>query len=364
MIICAPVRVNELGVMTYGWEVRQPGLQLEVARLECSDGSVFFATNTLRGAGRLEYTDRSPTLGDWTRHNPLKTAVLALAGLVVAVTIPLWVSARERKRSHERERLEAEAAARAAAREAEAAARAAAREAALARLRQLTAEARSAACSLSITLGEAEIILDRAEAELTSQLPSPFWEAIEESLAKLRAFQQALSVIQENGTAYATQTAQLEGDVPEFALGISVLPDPTATHQRLNRLYRKAQSIPHFSIVYEQRRTTATLIAGFRSLGQAIERLGARIVAEIGSLACSLDCSLANLESSLECSAAAAAEQRAALHKELQCAADSNEALRRELREGAEARSETERLALRMLDNIQRRRKPGIFDRP
>jgi len=350
--------------MTYGWEVRQPGLQLEVARLECSDGGVFFATNTLRGAGRLEYTDRSPTLGDWTRHNPLKTAVLVLAGLVVAVTIPLWVSARERKRSDERERLEAEMAARAAARVAEAAARAAAREAAMARLRQLTAEARSAACSLSITLGEAEIILDRAEAELTSQLPSPFWEAVEEALAKLRAFQQALWVIRENGTAYATQAAQLEGDVPEFALGISVLPDPAATHQRLNRLYRKAQAIPHFSIVYEQRRTTATLIAGFRSLGQAIERLGARIVAEIGSLACSLDCSLASLESSLECSAAAAAEQRAALHKEIQSAADSNEALRCELREGAEARSETERLALRMLNNIQHRRKPGIFDRP
>ena len=133
MIICGPVRANELGVMTYGWEVRQPGLQLEVARLECSDGGVFFATNTLQGAGRLEYTDRSPTLGDWTRHNPLKTAVLVLAGLVVAVTIPLWVSARERKRIDERERLEAETAA-----------RAAAPKAAMARLRQLTAEARSA----------------------------------------------------------------------------------------------------------------------------------------------------------------------------------------------------------------------------
>ena len=230
-------------------------------------------------------------------------------------------------------------------------------------LRELTAKARCAADSLSITLGEAEIILDRAENELASQLASPFWEAVEEALAELGAFHRTLSVLRECKTAYATQAARLK-DAPQFALGISVLPDPTATHDRLNYLYRKAQSIPHFSIVYEQRRTTATLIAGFRTLGQAIERLGDRIVDEIGSLSRSLDCGLASLESSLKCSAAAAAEQRAAFDRQLQRAADSNEALRSELREGAQARSETERLALRMLNNIQSRRKPTIFDRP
>ena len=39
------------------------------------------------------------------------------------------------------------------------------------------------------------------------------------------------------------------------------------TASRLTHLYRQAQAIPHFSIVYEQRRTTSTLVAGFRSLG-------------------------------------------------------------------------------------------------
>jgi DNA anti-recombination protein RmuC len=297
-------------------------------------------------------------MGDWTRHNPVKTALLVLVGFVVAVTVPLQMSARERKRRYERERLEAEAAAKRARLEAEAAARTTARKMALARLHQLTAEARRAADSLSITLGEAEIILDRAEDELKSKLPSPFWEAIEEALAKVRAFHHALSVIQAAKTAYITEAAQLDGDAPEFALGVSVLPDPTALHDRLNRLYRKAQSIPHFSIVYEQRRTTETLIAGFRSLGQAIERLGDRMIDEIGSLAQSLDCRLDSLESSLRSSAAAAADQSEALHEQLKRAAGSNEALRRELREGADARSEAERQALRMLDNIQRRRKP------
>jgi hypothetical protein len=105
-------------------------------------------------------------------------------------------------------------------------------------------------------------------------------------------------------------------------------------------------------------------LVGFRSLGQAIEGLGNRIVDEIGTLANSLDCGLANLESSLESSAAASAVQSAVLRAELQTAVGVNDAIRGQLREDAEARSETERLALRMLDNIQRRRKPTIFDRP
>jgi hypothetical protein len=366
--ICQPIRVSELGIMTYGWEVAQPGLKLEVARVEFSDGSVFIATVHLRELGRFEYNERSPTVSDWTRDNPLKTVVLVLVGLVIAVTIPLRIQATAARRRREHNQAEAAATARvlarAAALEAEAAAKAAARAAALAKLRQLAADAQAAADSLPIMLGEAEIALDRAQAELKSRLPSPFWEAMEDAVGKLRAFHRVLSIIDSKRTEYRMQSARLERAVQAFTLGVVVLPDPAATHSRLNRLYREAQAIPHFSIVYEQRRTTATLIEGFRSLGQTIEHLGDRIVDEIGSLATSLDCRLDSLESSLESSAAAAAAQSAALRAQLQSAVGINDALRGQLRQEAEARSDTERLALRMLDNIQRRRKPTIFDRP
>jgi DNA anti-recombination protein RmuC len=117
-------------------------------------------------------------------------------------------------------------------------------------------------------------------------------------------------------------------------------------------------------MVYEQRRTNAILIAGFSSLGQAIEHLGDRIVTAISGLAVSLDCRLASLESSLESTANAAAEQSAALRAELQRSTGVNEAVLGQLRQDAEARTESERLALRMLDNIQRRRKPTMWERP
>lgn len=351
--ICQPMRVNELGVYTYGSGWSRPGARVEVGRLEYSDAGVLVKSDDLRGSGTFNYRDRAATVGDWTRNNPLKSILLAVVALVAAVSIVGGIAAAVSRRARERDRLEAEAAA-----------KAAARVAALARLGQLASDAQAAASSLPIILGQTEMILDRAEDELASKLPSPFWEAIEEAVAKLRAFHNAMSIIEARRTEHRTLSSQLEGDVPPCTLGVSVLPDPTATHDRLNRLYRRAQSIPHFSIVYEQRRTTATLIEGFRSLGEAIERLGGSIIDEIGRLAASLDCRLASLESSLESSAAAAAEQSAALRAELQRAHGSSDAMRGQLRQDAEARAEHERLALRMLDNIQHRRKPTIFDRP
>jgi hypothetical protein len=82
------------------------------------------------------------------------------------------------------------------------------------------------------------------------------------------------------------------------------------------------------------------------------------------SLAASLDCRLASLELSLEASAAAAAEQAVALRGQLQNAQSVQGGLLGQLHQEADERSDRERLALRMLDNIQRQRKPTLFERP
>lgn len=373
--VCNPMRVSELGMFTYGWESRSRGKTVQMGRLEFSDAGVYVKTEALRLGGSFEYRTRQATLGDWTRQNPFSTLLLVMIALLITGAVVWGVvevkSQRERERERiaaeeqcERERLAAEEKRERERIAAEAAAAVLARVNALARLAQLAAEAQAAARSLPIILGDAEITLDRAHDELRSLLPSPFWEAMEEVVASLNTFQQALSVIEARRSAYLTQAAQLGGSVPEFTLGVSVLPDPAATHSRLNRLYREAQALDRFPIVYEQRRTNAILLAGFRSLGQAIERLGGRIVDEISSLASSLDCRLVNLESSLESSATAAAEQGAALRAELQQSHGVNDAILGQLRQDAEASSESERLALRMLDNIQRRRKPTIWDGP
>jgi hypothetical protein len=368
--ISRPIRVSELGVMTYGWEVRQPGWTAEVGRLEFSDADVFIVAERLTQTGRFEYREREPTLHDWIRNHHIKVAMLTVLAVILIVIFVQLVAAENARRARKREQIEAEAAAENARRarererrEAEAAAKAAAQCAALARLRQLGAEAQNAAIALPIILGGAEMALDRAQDELRARLFSPFWEAVEEATMQLAILNQMLMLIEERKTAYHAQAAELDG-CPAFSLGVSVLPDPGATQRRLISLYREAQSNPDYAKIYEQRRTNAILIAGFGSLGQAIERLGDRAVGAISGLAASLNYRLVSLESSLESAATAAAEQSAALRAELQRSNEAEEAVLATLRQDAEARSESERLALRMLDNIQRRREPTMWDRP
>src|SRR5271157_5468206 len=198
--VCQPIRVSELGVMTYGWEVRQPGWEAEVGRLEFSDAAVYIVTERLNQYGQFEYSERSPTVDDWMRHNPAETALLALVALGIVVTILVLLVARSRREQErlERERLEREQLERKRLeRERERvrlrAEAVAARAVALAKLKQLIAEAQGAAGSLPIILGEAEIALDRAQDELRSGLYSPFWEAVEVATAKLDVFHQMLS---------------------------------------------------------------------------------------------------------------------------------------------------------------------------
>jgi hypothetical protein len=290
----------------------------------------------------------------------------AVTGAVIGATLGYYRDEELRKfrEIHERERLEAAAILERERLEAAAIANASARAADLAKLKHVAAEVQRAVSSLSIILGKVEMALDRAQDELKSGLYSPFWEAIEGATSAVQLFDSTLSSIELKLAEYRIQAAQVGSDAPSLSIGVSVLPDPANTRRRLIALYREAQKDPHFAIVYEQRRTNAILIAGFRSLGQAIEGLGDRITDAIDRLSDSLDCRLVSLESSLESVAAVAREQSAALRTELQQSHDANEAVIHQLRQDAEARSEDGRLALRMLDNIQRGRKPTMWERP
>lgn len=343
------MRVNELGVYTYGSGWSNPGKRDDVARLQFSDTGMLFATEHLRLTGTFAFQSRTPTLGDRWRNNPMSVVVPTaggILGLIVVLSIAGWISS-----------IQAE-------RRAEAANKAAREAAAQANISQLVDEAQAAAGSLPIYLGEAELMLDRASAELSTGLYSPFWEALEEATASLAQFDQALTSIGDSRTRFLASTERVDFDHTEFSLGVTVLPDPASTRQRIISLYRKAQADPHFAIVYEQRRTNAILLAGFRSLGQAIESLGDRVVDSIGRLSASFDCRLADLEASLKSAATSAAEQSAALRTELQRSHDANEAFVGKLHKEAESRTARERSALRMLDNIQRRAKPTLWDRP
>lgn len=282
---------------------------------------------------------------------------LLLSGITFAVFAPM-IAAEDRAAAAERAASEATAASARASAE---------RHALLQSLRRMIVSARADASSLSIILGEATVNTDRAEEELWGRRPSLFWEAMEASVANLGEYQDAIDRIESTRGNYSMLAAKLGADAPKFSLDI-VLPDPTHLHRHMNRLNRQAQELDRFPEVYELRRNTTAVVRGFRSLGEAIEQVGGRIVRSINEFSESVDCRLEGLESSIQSSASMWARQTEMLRSELQStrqsANDSNAALLDQLRHDADASAEREQLSLKMLDNLQRRRKPTFIERP
>jgi hypothetical protein len=229
--------------------------------------------------------------------------------------------------------------------------------------------AQSSAAQLPVLLGEAELALDRAERELAEKLPSPFWEAMEDAALRLSDFDNSLRAIDRNRQEHQQLAQALNGKAPEFSLGVSVLPDPANTNQRINTLFRRAQKMRDFPIIYEQRRTNTILIEGFRSLGNAIASLGAQLQSELAALGDQLDFRLSDLESALRDSASQLAEQHreqlefaeAARSEQRNSNAEIAQIARDRLTQAEKRATESrdyERTTLRMFDNIQRRRRP------
>jgi hypothetical protein len=232
-------------------------------------------------------------------------------------------------------------------------------------LRQLCLEAQETALSVPAVLAGADLDLDRAEHELDEGLYSPFWEAMEDATAQLNRFDQGLQYIASRRSLHAEKGKLLGTRAEVLTLSDVLLPDPEPTNSRLRALYRRAQKDGQFANIYEQRRiaakvdqTNAILIAGFTSLGDAVQRLGDRITETIQNLSETMDVRLGDLQESLESAVAAAAIQREALLKEARDSRGLQESVLHQMRKDADRRSEHEREARQMLNNLQRRRDP------
>lgn len=239
---------------------------------------------------------------------------------------------------------------------------------ALSNIARLVSDAQLSAAALPLQMSEAELSLDLAEKEFSEGLYSPFWEAMESAAQHLNFFSQTLQIINDAQRQHALEAPPLAPDAVSFSLGVTVLPSPSATNQRMKALYRQAQKDPHFAQIYEQRRTNAILIEGFRSLGEALTYLGDRLESELRSLGDTIDFRLSDLESALRDSSKEMNRQHEALLQSAQLwredARSGNAELIQIARSNAEQaendarqRRGYEEATRKMLDNIQHRRK-------
>lgn len=133
----------------------------------------------------------------------------------------------------------------------------------------------------------AEELLDRAEKEFEDSAFSPFWEAVEDVLIKLASVDDEVQKIGTLATSYSQTALQYEGDIEKFPVDLQAVKRLAAadkTHLHMHSIIRLAQKNFQFATIFEQRRTTHVLIAGFSTLGEAIDGLGQRLSSSLETL--------------------------------------------------------------------------------
>ncbi len=234
------------------------------------------------------------------------------------------------------------------------------------KLRALALDAQAAALSLPSMLTSAELTLDQAEAECKHRRTSLFWEAMESASLQLTRVRRTQAEIAKSWREYNSGVAELPDDqAPEWSLGVSALPDAALTAQRLKEYYHAAHADRDFIHTFEQRRTTAEvqltnkiLMEGFTSLIRAVRENTDAIRAEGQSLRSDLGLRCAGLEEALRESQRSATAACNGLSTEIRTLGKSGLSMVGTLERHVARREQHGRDALKMLDNIQLRRKP------
>ncbi|MCX6230858.1 MAG: hypothetical protein NTZ33_04885 [Bacteroidetes bacterium] len=126
--------------------------------------------------------------------------------------------------------------------------------------------------------------LDIARNDFDENAISPFWDKIEEVSKYLALYKEAIDQLHFNGEVYSRILYEKKHNFPllfpirtNISISDSVLDE-------FNQTIRKALSNFEFANIWEHRKTQKIIIAGFQTLGQAIDNMKEEIICSISSL--------------------------------------------------------------------------------
>lgn len=126
-------------------------------------------------------------------------------------------------------------------------------------------------------LDSAAYAVQQAEEEFKENDYTAFWDAIEHAAQYLYAFNDGSKKLSANAQAYYQSLKDRKHNFPAFVLTSATLPDPIPVVNELQRVARMARKNFEFAMIWEQRQTRKVLMAGFHTLGEAINNLGMAI---------------------------------------------------------------------------------------
>jgi hypothetical protein len=189
------------------------------------------------------------------------------------------------------------------------------------------------AAELSEHIKEASLWLEDAEREFNENAFSSFWDSIEECARDLADYHEKLGTLSKNAEDYYQKLSIRKHTFPSFPVTNGTIPDASFVMSEFSRVVRLGQTNFEFASIWEHRRTREVLIAGFSSLGEAV-----------GNLAYAIEGSMSEFQESISSNEAKLVEEGI---KTRGVVAKAEEKIDKRLLEQN-----------RMLDNIQRDRKP------
>ncbi|HVF60946.1 MAG TPA: hypothetical protein VNJ70_14160 [Thermoanaerobaculia bacterium] len=205
-------------------------------------------------------------------------------------------------------------------------------EAEAAQLAQSTRAAYDAALkvpgALRSLLHDADTALEQAAQEYGENAFAPFWDRIERAADRLGRFQGLIRHLEQLSEQYRRALSDRKHTFPPFPVGLRELPNPAKSLRQFQRMVRMGQTNYHFASIWEHRRTRQVLIAGFRTLGEAVNNVGYSLSESVSAMGGELKASLRSLVVDSQ-------EQRSAIDAH----ARREEKLLREIRDALQKRS-------------------------
>lgn len=151
------------------------------------------------------------------------------------------------------------------------------------------------ASELPQCLSRAANWLRQAENEFKDNAFAPFWDAVENAARQLATFNDKTNQVSKAADKYYRGLNGRTHTFPSFPATATNLPSPSSVVNELRRVVRMGQTNFQFANIWEHRRTREVMIAGFRTLGEAVNNLGSAVESSLLGLEQSISSDVARL---------------------------------------------------------------------
>ena len=149
-------------------------------------------------------------------------------------------------------------------------------------------------------LQQGDAAIEQAQQLFIERAYTPFWDAIEQAVGQLRRFNEGVKLIDASAKQYYGLLEGRDHNFPVFPVNSNQIPTLEGLVDRLSQVIGRAHRDFQFASIYEQRKTTSAVIAGFRSMQEAVTRLRDDILNSIDDLQQSLGSGLRTISSAIE----------------------------------------------------------------